>query len=172
MQGVNEDGWREAIYDRNVLQARSPATAKRLTRLIRNRLETMDAGLWRIVVDGSVREATQAILASAVKHSRLLGDFLDQVVREASQMRREALTLRDWEEFLRNCEARDEGVAQWSEATRRKLQTTIFFILQQAEYIDSARRRRIQRVHIESTVQSYLQERAEDYVIQCMQATV
>jgi hypothetical protein len=167
--GIDDDGWQDAIHHRNVLQARSPATAKRLTRLIRNRLETMDAHLWGIVVDGSSREATHAVLAAAVKHSRLLGDFLDQTVRDAHRMQREELALSSWEEFLRNCEARDEDVAGWSESTRRKLQTTIFYILQQAEYIDTARRRRLQVAHIEQSVLDYLKGRGEDYVLRCVQ---
>ena len=168
LDDVDDDWWQAAIYDRNELQARSPATAKRLTRLIRNRLETMDEDLWRLVVDGSSREATHAVLAAAVKHSRLLGDFLDHAVRDAHRMRRDELSLSDWEEFLRNCEARDEAVSGWSESTRRKLQTTIFFILQQAEYIDTARRRRLQMVHIEQSVLNYLEGRGEDYVLRCV----
>jgi hypothetical protein len=169
LDGVDDDGWQDAIYGRNALQARSPATAKRLTRLIRNRLETMDEDLWNLVVDGSSREATHGVLAAAVKHSRLLGDFLDQTVRDAHRMRRGELALSDWEEFLRNCEAREEAVAGWSESTRRKLQTTIFFILQQAEYIDTARRRRLQLAHVEQSVLDYLRGRGEDYVLRCVQ---
>ncbi len=36
--GINRGEWDEAILDKNVLQARSPETARRLTRLIRRRL--------------------------------------------------------------------------------------------------------------------------------------
>jgi hypothetical protein len=50
--GINQGEWNEAILDKNVLQARSPETARRLTRLIRRRLETMKASLWRLVRDG------------------------------------------------------------------------------------------------------------------------
>ncbi len=56
IRGLTPQGWREAIHEQNVLQTRSPATAKRLTRLIRGRLELMEADLWRLVRDG---EATR-----------------------------------------------------------------------------------------------------------------
>jgi BrxA len=62
------------------VRSRNPATARRLTKLIRARLETMGPDLWKLIRDGSGKVATHAILATAVKHSPLLGDFLDIVV--------------------------------------------------------------------------------------------
>ena len=38
---IDLEGWNEAIGTKNVLQARNPATARRLTQLIRGRLEVM-----------------------------------------------------------------------------------------------------------------------------------
>jgi branched-chain amino acid transport system ATP-binding protein len=40
----------------------------------------MDFDLWKLVRDGSTIVVTHALLAAAVKHSALLGDFLDLVV--------------------------------------------------------------------------------------------
>jgi len=68
--------------DRNLLQARTAETAMRFARLIRGRLETMEADLWKLVRDGTGEVATHAVLASAIKHSPLLCDFLDLVVRD------------------------------------------------------------------------------------------
>src|SRR3954471_3181346 len=74
LRGVDAKGWTEAIVAKNVLQVRSPATARRLTKLIRGRLATMEPDLWGMVRDGSGTVATHAVLAAAVKHSPLLGD--------------------------------------------------------------------------------------------------
>ena len=71
IRGLTSQGWREAIYERNVLQTRSPASAKRLARLIRGRLDHMDAELWRLVAEGEATVATHALLAAAIKQSRL-----------------------------------------------------------------------------------------------------
>jgi hypothetical protein len=70
LRGVGQQGWNEAIVNKNVLQARRPKTAKRLTLLIRGRLETMGEELWRLVRDGKGDVATHAVLAAAVKHTR------------------------------------------------------------------------------------------------------
>jgi BrxA len=53
LKGVDHKGWDEAIVKENVLQARTTATAIRLARLVRKRLETMDADLWKLVRDGN-----------------------------------------------------------------------------------------------------------------------
>ena len=55
LRQVDAEGWKDAIVTKNVLQARSPATARRLTTLIRGRLETMGAELWKLVRDGKAR---------------------------------------------------------------------------------------------------------------------
>ncbi len=73
LRGVTDREWRTAIYDENVLQARSPKTAKRLSVLIRGRLDLVEEPLWKLIHEGSVVEATHACLAAAIKASHLLG---------------------------------------------------------------------------------------------------
>ena len=53
LDGADRQAWKDAIVGENLLQARNPVTAIRLARLIRLRLETMDADLWRLVRDGT-----------------------------------------------------------------------------------------------------------------------
>jgi hypothetical protein len=67
---VDAAGWADAIVQRNILQARSPATAQRLAKLIRSRLESMGPDMWKLVRDGKGLVATHAIFAAAVKQSK------------------------------------------------------------------------------------------------------
>ena len=53
LDGFDEPGRKTAVENVNILQARSPATAIRLGRLLRQRLETMTDELWPMVRDGS-----------------------------------------------------------------------------------------------------------------------
>src|SRR5207245_1204841 len=82
LKGVEGKAWQHALLEKNVFQARNSASAIRVGRLIRQRLELVKPDLWRLIRDGSGTVATHAVLAAAVKHSPLLGDFLDLVVRE------------------------------------------------------------------------------------------
>jgi len=169
LRAVDEEGWRKAVVTQNVLQARNPATAERLGRLIRKRLELMDAGLWRLVRDGTADTATQAVLAAAVKHSALLGDFLDLVVRDQYRVFAKVLDDRLWDEYLDNCRGRDPDMPQWNESTRRRLRSSVFQILAQAGYINNTRNKQLQTVHLAPEVLQYLERNQEQYVLRCIQ---
>ena len=84
----------------NLFQARNPATAVRVGRLIRKRLELMDADLMAAGREGIGTAATHPCLAAAVKQSPLLGDFLDLVVREQYRSFAPKLTKQLWEDYL------------------------------------------------------------------------
>lgn len=168
---VDDKGWDEAIKKKNILQARNPATARRLTKLIRSRLEMMGPDLWRLVRDGSGPVATQAIFAAAVKHSPLLGDFLRLVVREQYRLFNKTLSDKLWEDYLEGCRERDPDMPMWNEVTRRRLRSSVFQMLAQAGYIENTRSLRLQPVHIAEQVLRYLEANREDYVLKCIQVS-
>lgn len=168
LRGVDEEGWEWALVQENVLQVRSPRTAKRLSLLLRGRLQTMDAGLWKLVRDGSVIVATHACLAAAVKQSPLLGDFLDLVVREQHRLYAEALSYRQWEDYVVDCRAREPETPEWSPATVARLRSSVFQILAQGGYIENTRTLKLQPVHIAKEVLQYLHVRDEEYVLRCL----
>ena len=86
LEKTNEEAWSRAILVDNVLQKKSPASSIRLARLIRNRLTLMTPPLWSLVAEGSKEVATQALLAAAIKHGRLLGEFMRIVIRDTSEL--------------------------------------------------------------------------------------
>ena len=103
LQNVDEQKWQDEIVKQNLLQTRNSATSIRLTRLIRKRLELMDRDLWQLVKDGIGTVSIHACLAAAIKHSQLLGDFLDLVVRELYRLFIPTLSKSMWEDYLEGC---------------------------------------------------------------------
>lgn len=168
-RGVDAPGWKDAVVTQNLLQTRNPATAERLGRLIRKRLESMDADLWTLIRDGSAIVATHAVLAAAIKHSPLLGDFLDLVLRDQYRIFAKVLTDQLWNEFLDNCRGRDPDMPEWNESTRRRLRSSVFQILAQAGYINNTKAKQLQTVHIAAPVLKYLEDHDEQYVLRCIQ---
>ena len=169
LDGVNGQNWHDAIVVRNVLQKRSPGTAKRQASLIRARLVTMERDLWILIRDGTNPVATHAVLAAAIKHSTLLGDFLDLVVREEVRLFRPNLNRKLWADFLDQCRGRDPIMPEWRESTADKLGETVFRILGEAGYIIDARSRALKPVRIAGEVLSYLRNHEENYVLRCIQ---
>jgi hypothetical protein len=171
LDGLNGQAWKDAILKDNVLQARSPATAVRLARLIRLRLKTMDADLWKLVRDGTGTLTTHATLAAAVKHSPLLGDFLDLVVRDQFRMYNPRLSKATWEAYLDDCRGRDADMPLWSESTRRRLRSSVFQTLAQAGYLADTKSLTLQPVLIARQVVDYLQDHGEVDVLRCVQVS-
>ena len=168
LRGVDEAGWKKAMVTDNILKAKNPATAVRLARLIRQRLEKMSPELWRMVQDGTVVVSTHAVLAAAIKHSYLLGDFLDLAVREQYQRFGKVLTKKLWYDFVEDCRGRDPQMPQWHESTLRRMGSSVFQILAQAGYIKDTRSMLLQRPHITADVIDYLKRNKEDYVLRCI----
>ena len=171
LKQVDEYGWKAALGQDNLLQARSPATARRLARLIRNRLESMTPELWKLVRDGNSLVATHACLAAAVKHSALLADFLELVVEEQYRIFAEKLTLQLWDDYIADCQNRDAELPEWSASTIKRLRSSVFQILEQAGYIDNTKSLRLQTVHIAGEVVKYLEKHDEGSVLRCIQVT-
>jgi hypothetical protein len=169
LREVDPTGWKEAIVKRNVLQARSPATAIRLTKLIRGRLETMRPDLWKMVREGKGGIATHAVFAAAVKHSPLFGDFLELVVGEQYRLFSPALSYKLWDDYLEGCRERDPDMPLWNETTRRRLRSSVFQMLAQAGYIENTRSLKLQTVHVAEQVLRYLKANHEEYVLRCIQ---
>jgi len=171
LRGTDAAGWREAILEQNVLQARSRETASRLTRLIRGRLEGMGPDLWRLVRDGNGTVAAHAALAATVKHSRLLGDFLDLVVREQFRLFNPKLSYAMWDDYLDGCRGRDADMPLWNDSTRRRLRSSVFQTLAQSGYLADTKSLKLQPVHIARQVIDYLQDHDEAYVLRSVQVS-
>ena len=171
LKGVDETSWKEAILNENILQVKSPATAIRIGRLIRKRLELTKPDLWRLVRDGTGPVATHAVFAAAVKHSPLVGDFLDLLVREQYRLFNTVLSNKLWGDYLDDCRGRDPDMPIWNESTRKRLRSSVFQILAQAGYIENTRTKKLQTVHIASQVLQYLEKNNEHYVLHCIKVS-
>jgi hypothetical protein len=168
LENLNPDEWHRAVVLDNVLQKRSSLSAKRQARLIRNRLRTMDRELWQLVYDGSSEITVQALLAASIKHSRLVGDFMDIVLRQHWQTFTKKISVNDWNNFLDTCCQIDPQVDTWKESTRSKLKQVVFRMLAEAKYIESTRTCKLIPVSLSPGVEKYLVKKNEEYVLRCM----
>ncbi|HRQ45782.1 MAG TPA: DUF1819 family protein [Rhodocyclaceae bacterium] len=161
--------WIDAIERNNILQKKSPATARRQGRLVRKRLETLDAAAWRMLSEGDQEVAVQIVLAAAIKHSRLLADFMRVVVADHLRRMENALSPADWDAFLADCGQRDPSVTGWSATTSAKLLQVVLRILAEAGYVESTRCLRLTPPLVHPDVRRYLQGHAEAAVLAAME---
>jgi hypothetical protein len=161
--------WADALRLDNILQKKSPATARRQARLIRNRLDTLEDEAWGMIADGPQEIATQLLFAAAVKHSKVLADFLGDVY--AGHLRRfeqQISPSKDWDTFLAECIQRDPEAAAFSDTTKAKMLQVILRILAEGKYIDSTRSLRLTPPHLHPDVVAYLKRHGERAVLSVM----
>lgn len=171
LDNANPNAWHQAIVIDNILQKRSPATAKRQAKLIKNRLSLMEPELWDIIVRGSSDVTVQALLAAAIKHSPLLGDFMDTVIRRHWRTFIKKLDNKDWKDFIETCVQVDPGIEQWTASTRAKLKQVIFRILAESKYIDNTKNLQLLPVLVIPEIRQYLLKNSEHHILHCMEVT-
>lgn len=169
LQGLFEEAWKDAVVERNVLQAGSVVGVIRSSNILRARLEPLGAGLWKMVRDGGRTQATQAALAGAVKHSRLLADFMNIAIREQRTLFAERLDHQVWTEYIAGCRGRDPDMPHWSDATLAKLRSVVFSMLAEADYLKDTRSLLLQNVFVDTQLAAYLRDRGENYVLRCLE---
>lgn len=161
--------WTHAIEIENILQKRTAATAARQARLLRRRLTTLDAEGWKMIAERENEVVIQILMAAAVKHSFLLGDFLLRVYEDRQRRLEPALARSDWQDFLAECEQHDPSLAGWSQSTKDKMLQVILRILVEAKYIDSSKSMKLTPQSLHPDVRRYLNTRGESYVLECLE---
>jgi hypothetical protein len=163
--------WEHAIKVENILQKNTPATAQRQAQLLRKRLMTLDSEGWKLIAEGELEIVTQLLLAAAIKHSRMLQDFLQHVY--ARQLRRMELALNEqlWDAFWVECSHRDGEIEQWSASTKAKLFQVIVRILVEGKYLDSSRKMNMTPPSLHPAVISFLKRHGELDILSAMKVS-
>ena len=169
LQGLSAEAWKKAIVDENVLQVGSTIGVIRSSNILRARLEPLGEGLWKMIRDGGKGQSTQAAFAGAIRHSRLLGDFMDIAIREQRTLFAKKLEHRMWTEYITGCRGRDPEMPHWSDATVAKLRSVVFSMLAEADYLKDTRSLILQNVFVDAELADYLRDRDENYVLRCME---
>ncbi len=161
LTGIHEDRpkWQKAIRDDNILQKRSWKSADRMAGLIRNRLLLLDSEGWRLISSGSREVRVQMVLGSALLHSRLLRDFLVEIVWPKHRRFEKTLEIADWTVFFAECVHRDPNLANLSPSTVKKVREVAFRALTEAGILASTRSLQIVPISLVPTVTTYFATR-------------
>ena len=171
LDNIHGKAWHQAIQIDNLLQKRSPESAKRQALFVKERLTLMEPELWKLIDKGSSDVVVQAVLAASIKHSRLLGDFMDKVVKSHWQVFKKHLSDRDWQDYFDMCSQIDPKIQKWTESTKAKLKQIVFKILAEAKYVNNTRALELLPVSLTPEVKTYLLNNSENYVLKCMEVS-
>ena len=130
---------------------------------------TLDAAAWALISTAESEVANQLLLAGAIKHSQLLGDFMRNVYAAHQRRLEPTIAPLDWQDFLTECSHHDPAVAAWSDSTKAKLFQVIIRILVECKYLETGRTMKLSPRSLHPVVRRYLFERHETYVIDCLE---
>ena len=171
MDGVTPEQWDEAIRVENVLQKRTPASAKRNAQAIRKRLERLEPEFWRALRDGDDELSTQVAFCGALERNLLLVEFMETVLRDAYLSRAEKLDAFVWADFLEDRSHRDPAIGDWTESTRKKMGQVAFRMLAEVGYLKSTRNLELQHVVVRPEVKTMLEEHYKQRIKKCMEVS-
>jgi hypothetical protein len=169
LKNISKEEWKYEIEENNILQRLSISSSKRIASFIKARLMLMTPDLWVMIRDGDATMSTQANFAAAIKHCRLLGDYLDIIIRSQFKKLEDTLPLSLWDEFIVLCEQNDPLMEQFPPSTAQKMRSNIHKILVEVGYLSDPYKRKLQKIEITPEVTNYLKRNNEKYVLNCIE---
>ena len=166
---VTSEEWKREIEQKNILQKLNVASSKRIAAYIRARLEMVSPDIWQMIRDGDSVLSTQANFAATIKYSRILGDYLDLVVRDQFRKLENGLTFAIWDEFIRSCKQRDVYMGDFPSTTALKMRSAVHKILVEVGYLKGSHNWHLQRVDFEPELIECLNRNKEAYILKCIQ---
>jgi hypothetical protein len=168
---ATEEEWDQAIRVENILQKRTPASAKRNAQAIRKRLERLEPEFWRALRDGDEELATQVAFCAALERNFLLVEFMERVVRDAYITHSEQLEAFQWADFLEDCAHRDPAIHDWKESSKKKMGQVAFRMLAEVGYLKSTRSLKLQHVVIRPEIRAMLDDTYKQRIKKCMEVS-
>jgi hypothetical protein len=136
---ISLDDWEEVykyILEKNILQARTQSTAKRVGREIINRLKTLTSSELNLLIETSPIEQKQILFISVCRRYKFIYDFAKDVIRERYLTLKYDLPTEEFDSFYNQKEQWHEELEKISPSSKYKLRTVLYKILLEAEIID------------------------------------
>ncbi|MEZ8657020.1 DUF1819 family protein [Vibrio sp. 10N.222.54.F12] len=165
----SKEQWDDAIVDQNILQKRSPASAKRNAATIKKRIANLGNKFLSTLVNANHEEAAQLMMAATLINSPLLADFMRTVVMDAKRMYRENIDMKDWEYFWEDkCRIYPDFV-DMSESSTYKIAQVAFKVMTDGGFLESTKTKVLTNIYITPDVRQLLVDMNRDDIIQAME---
>ncbi|HDY8183483.1 TPA: DUF1819 family protein [Vibrio vulnificus] len=166
----SKEQWDDAIVNQNILQKRSPASAKRNAATIKKRIGSLSNEFLSALANANHEAASQLMMAATLINSPLLADFMRTVVMDAKRMYRESIDNKDWEYFWEDkCRLYPE-FAEMSESSTYKISQVAFKVMTDGGFLESTKTKVLTNIYIEPDVRSLLIKMDREDIIQAMEA--
>jgi hypothetical protein len=169
LQDLTKEEWDHKLIEENVLQRNTPNTSKRVASTISIRLKPLTREFWQSLADADKNTANQLALLATLINSPILADFMRNVLADACRLYQEKLTHRHWDDFLEARYVSLPDLNQFSPGTLDRIRNNIIRVLSEADYLASARSKKIQGVFILPDVILWAEKLGREDLIKVME---
>lgn len=169
LRNPNKEEWDEAIVEQNILQKRSPASAKRNAATIKKRIGSLGDDFLHALTKANYEESSQLMMAATLINSPLLADFMRTVVMDAKRMYRENIDMKDWEYFWEDKSRFYPEFAEMSESSTYKIAQVAFKVMTDGGFLESTKTKALTNIYITPDVRNLLMEMNKNDIIQAME---
>jgi len=128
---------RDEVITRNLLQARTTNSAKRICSEICSRLKRLNTDELGFLVEGDHQEQVYLLWLAVCRRYRFIYDFSTEVIRERFLTLRYDLRYVDYDAFFNAKMEWHEELERITTTTRNKLRQVMFKMLREAELLNS-----------------------------------
>ncbi len=171
LENLSEEQWKKRIVEDNVLQKKSAQTALRFAKVIRKRLNAMGDDYTQALLEVSDRAYVQLLLAGFIVQSPIIADFMREYLAEAKRTYKPAISLHAWADFIQDRIRVFPALADYSEATQKRMGSSVIKALVDAGYLNSPRQRQLQVVYLLPEVIATLSKINQEQLIAVMECT-
>lgn len=136
--GMTDDQVIKKVVEENLFQYPTEREIKGKCRVALRRIGLIQDSqtLVEILAEGSLREARQTALVAMMCDSKLLADFMVEVVGEKYRQLDMTLTRKDLNLFFARLCERDEAVARWSASSVQRIKSVLMNVLRETGYLE------------------------------------
>ena len=171
LEKLSEEQWKQHIVEDNILQKKSAQTSLRFANVIRKRLNAMGDIYTQALLDVSDRAYVQLLLAGFIVQSPIIADFMRECLAEAKRTYKPAISAHAWADFIQDRIRVFPELADYSEATQKKMGSNVIKALVDTGYLNSSRQRQLQVVYLLPEVITTLSQINQEQLIAVMECT-
>ena len=137
-EGLTDAEISDRVFDENLFQYPTEREIRGKCRAALKRLSCIahSAALIEILAEGSLTEAKQVALVAMMAQSRLMAEFMVEIVGGKYRSLDMTLTQKDVRLFFDRLSEKDDGVAGWSPSTVKRIQSMIMNVLRENGYLE------------------------------------
>lgn len=169
LDGYTIEQIKEKVISENYFGLQNEYRAKRIYRYITNRVAMLDEKGMNLFFDSDLGTQKLLNLICILRQDRLFFEFINEVYREKAIIGVEELSASDINIFFKNKEVQSETVAEWTDATKKRVGSCYFNFMTDANLLTvEGKAKKITPPLLDIALERYLEANDETAILKAI----